>query len=63
MRFEYLKRNDFERKNGRVLTENIVFSKFKFQINKFKNKMPTLTGRHFVCNLLFSKITCRDDKI
>ena len=61
MRFEYLKRNDFERKKGGIVTQNIVFPKYKFQINKFKTKMPTLTDRHFLLIVLFSKITCRDD--
>lgn len=47
MRFEYPERNDFERKNGGIVTQNIVFPKYKFQINKFKTKMPTLIDRHF----------------
>ena len=46
MRFENFERNDFERKNGGLVTQNIISPKYKFQINKFKTKMPTLTDRH-----------------
>jgi hypothetical protein len=35
MRFEYPERNDFERKIGGIVTQNIVFPKYKFQLNKF----------------------------
>jgi hypothetical protein len=54
MRFEYPERNDFERKNGGIVTQNIVFPKYKFQINEFKTKMPTLTDRHFALKSVIS---------
>lgn len=38
MRFEYFERNDFERKNGGLVTQNIILPKYKIQIIDSKLK-------------------------